>query len=214
MKPVVDILIDFEGLATTPNAVALELGAVAFVNDPSERPDYDKIKETGFRCKFNIKTQRGRYVDPDTVKWWKEQSAEAKAVLYPDAIDVTLVDGIKAFFEWLEEVGATGKSHLYCRGNNYDIPLLCDIMQQEGLTHGITQRFGKYRDVRTFIEATMGVRDCCKVPLPKGSMTNFVHHSGLDDCAKDAMMILYAQRYAYDLDEMPTNADDCEEVSV
>lgn len=214
-KPIIDIIIDYEGFSTTPDAAVIELGAVAFEHDFNKVPDYQELVNGGFQCKFDIKHQRGkRYIDKATVKWWGEQSTEAKAILIPGGSDVTIEEGHKLFIEWLENnTGYNGKSHFYCRGNNYDIPLMADCFNFVGMRHAILERFWKFRDVRTRIEALMLIRDMCKVPIRRAAMPGFIHHNGIHDCAKDAMMLIMAARYALEIEELPEKLD-CHEVSV
>lgn len=214
-KPVYDILIDYEGFDTTPEAAVIELGAVVFEHDFTKVPDYNELVKNSFRCKFEIKSQKGkRSINKATVQWWSEQSKEAKEILIPSIHDVSVEEGHKLFIEWVEkETKYDGRSHFYCRGNNYDIPLMADCFRYAGLRHAIIDRFWKFRDVRTRIEALMLQRDMCKVPIKRDAMPGFIHHNGVHDCAKDVMMLIMAARYALDLEELPEKME-CHEVSV
>ncbi|AUR85788.1 hypothetical protein NVP1081O_053 [Vibrio phage 1.081.O._10N.286.52.C2] len=211
----IDIICDYEGLAVCPSAAVIELGAVAFEHDYTKVPDYQALVDNGFQAKFHLKSQKGvRVIDSATVSWWKEQSPEAKAILIPSGSDVTVAEGHRLFIEWIENnTGYDGRSHIYCRGNNYDLPLMVDCFAESGLRHAILERFWKFRDVRTRIEALMLNRDMCSVPIRADAMPGFIHHSGIHDCAKDAMMLIMAARYALDLEELPEKLD-CHEVSV
>lgn len=214
MKPIYDIILDYECLKPSEDGVLIELGAVAFENDMNVVPDYNELVSSGFRCKFLWKEQKDRRsISKDTLEWWKEQSDEARQIFIEDGTSVTLAEGHQMFFDWLEEVGYSGRSHVYCRGN-FDFGAIQNVVETEGLKHAIAEKFWKFRDVRTRIEADMGVRDMCKAPLRKGLLPGFIHHNGIHDCAKDAMMVIMAQRYAHGLEEMPKSVDECEEVSV
>ncbi|AGN30074.1 DexA exonuclease A [Vibrio phage nt-1] len=215
MTAPIDIIIDYEGLNVTPDAAVIELGAVAFEHDFEKVPNYQELVQNGFRCKFDIKHQKGRRsINKATVEWWKSQSEEAKAILIPSGSDVSVEEGHRLFIEWIENnTGYNGKSHFYCRGNNYDIPLMADCFRDVGLRHAIVERFWKFRDVRTRIESLMLQRDMTKVPVKRDLMPGFIHHNGIHDCAKDAMMLILAARYALDLEELPEKME-CHEVSV
>lgn len=200
-----DIIIDYESLSLLPNAAVIELGAVSFVNNPEKIPTYAELISNSFRAKFIISTQKGhRDFNKETVEWWKSQKEEAKQILIPSSIDVTVEEGHRMFVHWLDnQAGYTKKSHLWCRGNNFDIPVLSDCLRQTGINHPVIQKYGSYRDIRTAIESYMG-RDVTTAPLPKNTLYGFVHHNGVHDCAKDVMMLLYSKRYSFGLSEIPT----------
>lgn len=214
-KTPVDIIIDYEGFAVTPDAAVIELGAVAFEHTLEKIPDFKQLVDSGFKCKFDIKHQKGkRRIDSATVSWWKSQALEAKVILIPSGSDVSIEEGHKLFIQWIENnTGYNGKSHLYCRGNNYDIPLMDDCFKSVGMRHAIMERFWKFRDVRTRIEALTLQRDMTKVPVRRELLPNFIHHNSIHDCAKDAVMLILAGRYALDLEEVPDKME-CHEVSV
>lgn len=205
----VDILIDYETCNNEEHNVnqsaVLELGAVAFEYDENnpQPPDFQKLKDGGFRCKFGLAAQKGkRVIHKDTLLWWKKQSAEAKKVIMPSAEDVTVEEGHRQFIDWLKAQGLSSGSQLWCRGNSFDIGILYHCLWQSGIEKHDLPKFWAQRDVRTRIEALMG-RNIMAVPLPKGTLPGFVHHAGLDDCAKDVCMMAYAAQYAFEMIEIP-----------
>jgi hypothetical protein len=46
-------------------------------------------------------------------------------------------------------------------------------------------------------------RGLTTTPLHKGVLDGFIAHDSIHDCAKDILMLKYAQRYALGLDEAP-----------
>lgn len=70
------IMLDLETLATSPDAVVLSLGAVAF----STR---DGVAPVQFYAVTRLDEQSERSIDPDTVSWWMRQAQEN-----PGATDV------------------------------------------------------------------------------------------------------------------------------
>ena len=44
-------------------------------------------------------------------------------------------------------------------------------------------------------------------PLRKGILDGFIHHNSLHDCAKDVLALIYARRYAWGLEEIPSPED-------
>lgn len=107
---------------------------------------------------------------------------------------------------------------MWCRGMSFDFPLFVDLIRDLQRNEGIPERelntydlepvvFWNQRDIRTAIEALSLVRKMCETPLPKGTLDGFVAHDSVHDCAKDILMLKYAQRYALGLDEVPFEED-------
>lgn len=216
----VDIIIDYETAAAEQDrmneSAVLELGAVAFEHTPESGaiPDFEEMVDNGFRVKFELRSQLGRrLVSADTINWWKRQNPEARKVLIPDPnIDVSVEVGHKRFVNWLQEVGVSRGSQIWCRGNSFDFPILFNCLHEAGITETHLPGFWNQRDVRTRIEAMLG-RGKTECPLPIGTLPGFIHHNGLHDCAKDVMMLTYSYRYAFGLDELPER-EQCEPASL
>ncbi|CAL9977866.1 exonuclease [Vibrio phage D479] len=212
MTKAVNLLIDYETCNNQEHNInesaVLELGAVAFEYDENDPkiPDFQELKDKGFRVKFGLKAQKGvRVIHKDTLLWWKQQSDEAKKIIMPSAEDVTVEEGHRQFMKWAKDQGLKSGSQIWCRGNSFDFPILYHCLWQSGLIEEARNElpsFWAQRDVRTRIEALMG-RNIMSVPLPEGSLPGFVHHAGLDDCAKDVVMMAYAAAYAFELEEIP-----------
>lgn len=209
-KKIIDILLDYETLGgeehNRHNSSVLELGAVAFEHDPESGhiPDFQEMIDNGFRVKFDIKSQKGvRDINKATIDWWKKQGDGARKVLLPSSIDVTVKEGHIQFIDWLGEQGLTRGSQIWCRGNTFDFPILYNCLHESGISHSILPGFWNMRETRTRIEAFLG-RSVTECPLPKGSLPGFIMHNGIHDCAKDILMLTYAYRYAFGMDEIPT----------
>lgn len=69
------VMIDLESLGTQPNSALLSLGAVKFDINTLEMVEQ-------FYCNFRLKGQqeKGRTLDLDTVRWWMQQSDEARSI--------------------------------------------------------------------------------------------------------------------------------------
>lgn len=213
------IIIDYETLGGSDHdrnlSSVIELGAVAFEHNPQTGriPDYQEMVKGGFRVKFDLKSQKGKRVfSSETKEWWLSQSDEAKKILLPSSEDVTVEVGHRMFVDWMKSVGVNRNTKLWCRGNSFDIPILDNCLHQAGIIEKVTPGFWKVRDVRTRIEALLG-DDVCECPLPLGSLPGFVHHNGIHDCAKDVMMMFYAYRYAFGMEDIPTE-ENCEPASL
>lgn len=215
-----DIIIDYETFANTSKSAVIDLAVIAFDNDPENVESFDELVKAGKRIKFKLADQKGkRLFSKSTVQWWKEQSAEARANLAPTEEDVTTLEGIKQFLDYCREQGVDPwKSQAWCRGMSFDFPILTDMIRDIYRDDGVPEeeidtfklepvRFWNQRDVRTAIEAYSLVRGLTTTPLHNGTLKGFIAHDSVHDCAKDILMLKYAQRYALGLDEPPTEEE-------
>lgn len=204
--------IDFETVGLPKERCAvLSLAGTYFTHDEFanlEVPDIhiDRFKNRGINLKFDLKSQVRdfeRTYSKETIEWWKRQSEAAQLILAPDPDrDLQLKEGLEEFFKWVPETNPK-ETMWWCRGNNFDLPLLEELMIVAGVQHPIM--FWNFRDVRSFIGGCMLDPSQDRVPLAQEQMEGFVYHDGLSDCAKDVMMIMMSARYAAgeDLPENP-----------
>lgn len=216
----IDVIIDFETFATTSKAAAIDLSLVAYNSDPTVVESLDELISKGLRVKFDLASQKGdRLFSKSTLVWWKDQSAEARKNLVPTTDDKTVIEGIKVVLDWLREQGIDQwNSQMWCRGMSFDFPIFIDMIRDLYREDGVPEneidtfklepvKFWNQRDIRTAIEAYSMVRGMTTTPLPNGTLKGFVAHDSLHDCAKDILMLKYAQRYALGLDECPSEAE-------
>lgn len=214
MSEIIDVIIDYETLGgqdwNRNESSVVELGAVCFPRSAlhGKIPEYNELINNGFRAKFNLKNQKGiRRFNKETLDWWRSQSETAQRILKPSIIDVSVEEGHRKFLEYLVSQGVDRHSTIWCRGNDFDFPIMHNCFHQSGITDlSMFPKFWKRRDVRTRIEALVG-DDVTNCPLPLGVLTGFVKHNGIHDCAKDIMMMCYAARYAFDLEQIPAKED-------
>lgn len=216
----IDIIIDYETFATTSNSAVIDLSLIAYDPDPEVVQSLDELISKGLRVKFDLASQKGtRLFSKSTLAWWKDQSAEARKNLAPSTEDKTVIEGIKIVLDWIREQGVDPwNSQMWCRGMSFDIPIFTDMIRELYRAEGIPEneidtfklepvKFWNQRDIRTAIEAYSTVRGMTTTPLPNGTLKGFVAHDSLHDCAKDILMLKYAQRYALGLDECPSEAE-------
>ncbi|WVX87551.1 exonuclease [Vibrio phage EniLVp02] len=211
---VVDVLIDFETLGgqdhNRAKAMVIELAAIPFVFDPETGrvPEFGELIKQGFRVKFDLKSQKGnRITDEDTRAWWVNQGESARAVLMPTAADVTVPEGMRRFGDWLQSLGLSRDSQLWCRGQDFDIPIFYSCLHEAGVPRNVSVNFWNHRDIRTRIEAMLG-RGITNCPIPKGKMPGFIKHNGIHDCAKDILSLFYSYRYAFGMEDIPTESEE------
>ncbi|AHY24974.1 exonuclease A [Pectobacterium bacteriophage PM2] len=215
-----DIIIDFETFGNISKAGVIDLAVIAFDNDPTKIESFSDLVAKGTRIKFKLAQQKGhRLFSKSTVQWWKEQSAEARSNLAPSESDVSTIDGIKIFLDYCRDNGIdVWKSQAWCRGMSFDFPILVDLIRDLYRHDGVPEdeidtfklepvKFWNQRDIRTAIEAYALTRGLTTTPMPRGTLKGFIAHDSVHDCAKDILMLKYAQRYALGLDEVPTEAN-------
>ncbi|ADJ55324.1 DexA exonuclease A [Escherichia phage RB16] len=208
----VDYVWDYETVGPSPNGKLVELSYVPFIDDPHNPPTFAELVSRGRKYKFDLKKQPDRIADKSTIDWWKQQSEEARAILKPSPDDIDLYEGHKQFFEDLKADGVSRWQSLdYVRGPEFDRGILVDVVRtmtgKVDIFDDMPTVFWNSRDVRTAIENRLLTRGASTCPLRKGILNGFVMHNSIHDCAKDALMLIYAMRYAMGLEEPPTEEE-------
>ncbi|QHJ78878.1 MAG: hypothetical protein [Caudoviricetes sp.] len=209
----IDFIIDCETLGHLPDGILIDFAVVTFENDPANPPKFDELVRNGLKVKFDIRSQIGvRHKDASVVKWWTEQSDEAKINLKPSVDDLSLKEGYEKIMAFLASQGVKqGSSIGWCRGQSFDfslfVTMIRNVMNSRETFEHEPCRFWNQRDIRTAVESYLGVRYMCECPLPMGALDGFIAHDSIHDCAKDVLMLIYAQRYSYGLDDVPSEDD-------
>lgn len=211
-----DFIIDYETFSSTSKSAVIDLALITFNPDPTKVETFKELVSRGQRIKFNLAEQsKKRLFSKATIAWWKSQSAEAKANIGPSNKDVSTLEGTLLALEYLKNNKVDPwKSQGWCRGMSFDFPIFTDLIRDIKRSEGISEenidtfdlepiKFWNQRDVRTAIECYSMVRGLTTTPLPMGSLDGFIAHDSIHDCAKDILMLKYAQRYALGLDEVP-----------
>ncbi len=208
-----DFIIDLETLGSRPDSIVVDISVLVFDPDPTVVQPFDELIKAGKRFKLDLNSQKGiRTVNPKTVDWWKSQSDEAKINLKPAAGDYLIKDAIPEVLKFLKDNGVDAwKSQGWCRGMSFDFPIFVNMISETYNTIDTDKlepvKFWAQRDIRTAIEAYSLVRGLAMTPLRKGILDGFVAHDSVHDCAKDVIMLKTAQRYAYGLEDMPSDED-------
>lgn len=215
-----DFIIDFETFGNVSNSSVIDLALITFDSDPEIIESFDELVNRGHRIKFDLKSQKGhRLFGKSTLDWWKKQSAEARANLASTPDDLSVIAGIKEAQQYLIDNGIhPWDSFGWCRGQSFDFPIFVDCLRDVQRAQGISEeeidtfkeepcKFWNQRDIRTAIESLLLTRGLTTTPLPKGTLDGFIAHDSIHDCAKDILMLKYAQRYALGLSEAPSPED-------
>ena len=215
-----DFIIDFETFGNVSSSSVIDLALITFDSDPEVLESFDELVKRGHRIKFDLKSQKGhRLFGKSTLEWWKKQSAEARANLASTPEDLSVIAGIKEAQQYLIDNGIhPWGSFGWCRGQSFDFPIFVDCLRDVQRAQGISEeeidtfkeepcKFWNQRDIRTAIESLLLTRGLTTTPLPKGTLDGFIAHDSIHDCAKDILMLKYAQRYALGLSEAPSPED-------
>lgn len=157
------IMLDLETLATSEKSLVVSIGAVHF--------DDDKFISEFYRV-LDITSQPTRKVDPNTIKWWMEQSDGARSVFKESA--VLAKTAAYDFRDWL---CVTPKYHIWSNGANFDIPIIRDLLTDYDIP--IPWKYSAercYRTVKHFFKVT--------------SERQGTHHNALDDAKYQAMNLM------------------------
>lgn len=201
-----DYIIDFETLATTPDAKVATLGVVVFDQDCEKDQTIEELENNSLLIKFNIKSQKNRVASPSTIGWVKNQCKEVQKAYIPQADDLLIKDALDQLYDFLISKGVNPKDSLvYCRGSSFDFPIFESIAKEaypDELFPAKHYRYYNQRDVRTRIEALLLVRDMTRPPMPKGIFDGLFAHNCLHDCIMDVLRMKYAECYAKSLKEV------------
>lgn len=182
MNKAKNIIFDIETLGTAQNTCILTLAAIPF--DLNTRDSFDELLDRGFYCKLDVKDQmkNGRTYDEKTLKWWKEQSLEARQMnLLPTEQDLLPAEALTKLNNFIEPL-YDENTILWCRGLDFDKPKLEHIYSQYEIEMFL--RWWKWRDIRTFVDCLTGSIDG---KYPFKTPENFIAHNCLYDCVKDVM---------------------------
>lgn len=180
-----DIMIDLETYANTPNSAIVQIGAVEF--DPSTG---EILRE--FKCNVDAQSciDLGMEANIDTINWWMRQSDEARQSILNEGRDIIsvlrgfrsfIVEGVtgttvKDYFDKrLVEVGITSDTfrdvRMWCHAT-FDEPILSNAYSKIGLFE--PWDYKNVRDIRTLI-------DLADID-PHSYDNSGTHHDALDDC--------------------------------
>ena len=180
---------DIETLSIESSAVILTAAMVYFDDGMS----YDEIVEKSIFVKFNAKEQISNYkrtVSKSTLKWWSKQSSIARDLSFnPTPNDVSAIDGIELFRDYLK-IDPSPKKIIWARGglDQMTFESLCNATDTKTIVH-----YNQWRDVRTAVDllATTSDDGYCDINHPTFSVQKVLKHHPVHDCAYDAMMLLY-----------------------
>lgn len=175
-----DVMLDFETLGTSHNAVLCSAGLVRFNIENG-----DIIATAHYFADPEDAVLHGRVIEPGTVMWWMKQSDAARDELFR-GMDGALkwssfLHHIIGFIEqsWKEMPPNEDPLRLWSNGSNFDISLLENALTQANIP--ATWPFRAARDMRTLVDIAR--------PFKSDVVREGVQHSALDDAIYQAKVV-------------------------
>jgi hypothetical protein len=180
------VILDFETLGQRPSTVVTSFALLSFTESRYVKNSYsfqELIKSVKY-IKFDVEEQVNKYhrtLDPDTIKWWSEQSSTAKAQIKPRPDDVS-IDKLYQFL--IDNIDLACHKKMYSRGNTFDPIILDSILASCGKVNPM--HWGSVRDTRSMIEG-MSFGFPIKNDFIPDNITGFIKHNPIHDIALDVM---------------------------
>ena len=181
------VMIDLETLDKRPGSVILSMAALSFrpLGEKSEMVSGDKVIAPNINLVLEYKTgQEHRSKSPSTIRWWEEQSVEAKRSVFSDKIlRVDYNEGMRRFVDWLAAQAADGAEAIFACSPRFDVGIIENAMEDvygkdnKGEFSGLPIPFHKEIDVRSLRGFVFGNRK-----LDWGTK-----HEALGDCVRQAL---------------------------
>lgn len=147
-------MIDLETLSTSPDAVILTLGAIAF-NQEEKLPDeitQDFLKsDRVFYRRINIQSciNLGLTIDKETENWWKKQDKDVifEALENDDRVDIK--EALQEFSLWISK-NSIESSKIWANSPSFDCVILKEAYKK--FNFHLPWKFWLERDVRTIMD--------------------------------------------------------------
>ena len=145
-----DVMIDIETLSTRLGAVVLTIGAVVF------DPESEELGQTFFiRLPAQEQIDRGALVDMQTIRWWMDQSVEARQAAFDGPCADSVAQGLGEFSSFLKRIPEE-TLRLWSKGPAFDSAQLQILYRrfgnELGPENGWPVRYDADRDCRTLFE--------------------------------------------------------------
>lgn len=186
------LMIDLETLSTEDDAVVLAIGAVIF--------DEEKVLDSkGWQLRFD---NMSGHIDPETVRWWMDQSKEAQQVTFGG-------ERVPAFVAAHELKGMIDKHQpttFWANDPHFDYVILRNwwhrnqratqdkgTMMQPGIGYAWPFKYNQPRSYRTMVELA---EQHGFTPEMRGQAKGmYVAHSAVEDAAAQARVIIAIKAY-------------------
>lgn len=183
---------DVETLGKDSSSVILSMACIYF--NPEEKKSYQELKDSAFFVKLDVEDQMKRLhrtTKKSTMEWWAKQCENVRNKSFrPSVEDVTAEEALESMRTWSQQFHNHDKCIVWARGNLDQLVL--DSLEEQLEVKPVFY-FSRWRDVRTAVDLIVGASDgYCKVDYPGfDPALHVTKHNPIDDCAYDAMMLMY-----------------------
>ena len=162
----------------------------------SEPYNFETLVNSVKFCKFDVTDQvknYGRKIDKSTLTWWSEQDIRVKSrVLTVKEDDVPLEEFIIGFENIPRNSFAEDYDNVYCRGTDFDPPLLTSLFNNVGKKNPIP--YWMNRDTRSYIDGLTYGSKIKNTFIPEDVKGIFIEHDPSHDIAMDVYRIQHIKR--------------------
>jgi hypothetical protein len=197
------VVYDFETLGTdTFTSPVISLAVLKYDEARFQFAPYqfEELVEASTYIKFDVEEQvrkYGRKIQQDTLDWWARQNAEARAMIKPSDMDVSID---KLYDILYNDLKIQECKYQYARGNTFDAGFLKSILRACGKDCPLNLK--NSRDTRSLIAGMSWGVDIKNHFTPEGlDRVNFVAHDPRCDVAMDVMRIQYLARIPYEMED-------------
>lgn len=174
----VHIFADLETLGTDDDAKVLSVALYGIKTDLKEIPGIEVI--------IDASTSPGT-ICPKTVKWWSEQSPEARSRVFMPKETIGEAEAVAKLDRYLRNF--YDDFRIWGNGATFDITKIKRMFERHG--YAVPWAFWNERDVRTIVE----LGELCHVPDFKNVLPfEGVKHSSLDDARHQARYTMHTIR--------------------
>ena len=159
-----DLMIDIEGLATTPDTTILTIAAQEF--NPLERGFFGRE----FYARVTLESQEGRAIDESTLQWWATQPADIREEAFGEDNRIPLREALEGLHRL-----AWHARHVWAQGPTYDMNILEHADKSERMA--LPWKFFSVRDSRTLFSLVPNLQ---KYPAS---------HHALEDCRRQIRLL-------------------------
>lgn len=162
-----NVMIDIETLSTEPNAAVLSVAAVSDT-------------EHQFYCVLDLRPQiyEGRHISPDTLKWWMQQSEDARDVFQEDDAAKYIGEAYSGLDLLLKKTARAanidpGEIEIWAKPPSFDCTILKTLFETFGLKE--LWSFRQERCLRTLIKLLPHVEEPEFVGTPHHALSDAKH---------------------------------------
>lgn len=188
------LIFDYETLSNVPyNCAVVSFASICCDWADVRADNISGLRSRGFYQVFDTVEQvkeLGYETNPETMRWWSEQSAAARMV-FKDPNKVSVSRHLPDFTRYCIDSGMNQKTTILIRAPHFDFPIIDNIARKTG--YPLPFNHWKVRDVRTIVDTALGTNNGY-VPGFKDTIKDLgMHeHNALDDCIKDLLQVKLA----------------------